>query len=585
MSAKQRGSKIDQYADKPLASDELYSNTNRDDPAMKAAEIRRKTQNGAYKNALRDTRSKDPDERASGYKRALDMQNQGYQPQSNIPGDGEYDGQNRKYADNHTREGLVLEEQARKRQEAELGNNSPASPPVPVPGGAAAPAGGAGSAPYTPIPTTKPSVSAPTPSAGQSATPGATTPPVAQGGAGNGKPAVPEWQQKRTAALEALRGKFTEQDAANALAKETEPKGIDPLYQASEKEMAEPQTDSRMPTRSAKEPTPEEAKAAKSTAAFGKAYAAYLNGAGKTASKEEKDAKYAELKSSVGLTVKPGDGGMEMPAAPKLVREPSAKSVERSGLDLKLQAEMNQALDQSTGKVNDITDSLGGKIDSSLEFKTESDRKYEAAIAPSRDALKKFEAETPGREANIEKNYQDGRAYVAQLGEDRALHLEDVVRNSEDFLSYGGYKRHITGVRKDAKSPEVDWDAFDKRQPGDPNYGAKRYESQYDANGDFKAADYVQSKAPSNPSTYAPATMGGGLIERKKTESGPSSRETLEAFKLKQQENKKKFPGQASVDNKLQQHHASIEASKGVLQGARKITDDIWGSDYNTVPA
>ena len=408
---------------------------------------------------------------------------------------------------------------------------------------------------------------------------------MAQGGAGNGTPAVPEWQQKRTAALEALRGKFTEQDAANALAKETEPKGIDPLYQASEKEMAEPQTDSRMPTRSAKEPTPEEAKAASATAAFGKAYGAYLNGAGKTASKEEKDAKYAELKSSVGLTVKPGDGGMEMPAAPKLVREPSAKSVERSGLDLKLQAEMNQALDQSTGKVNDITDSLGGKIDSSLEFKTESDRKYEAAIAPSRDALKKFEAETPGREANIEKNYQDGRAYVAQLGEDRALHLEDVVRNSEDFLSYGGYKRHITGVRKDAKSPEVDWDAFDKRQPGDPNYGAKRYESQYDANGDFKAADYVQSKAPSNPSTYAPATMGGGLIERKKTESGPSSRETLEAFKLKQQENKKKFPGQASVDNKLQQHHASIEASKGVLQGARKITDDIWGSDYNTVPA
>lgn len=68
---------------------------------------------------------------------------------------------------------------------------------------------------------------------GKGAPPPATTPPATQGGAGNGKPAVPEWQQKRTAALEALRGKFTKQDAANALAKELEPKGIDPKYQDS----------------------------------------------------------------------------------------------------------------------------------------------------------------------------------------------------------------------------------------------------------------------------------------------------------------------------------------------------------------
>jgi hypothetical protein len=40
---------------------------------------------------------------------------------------------------------------------------------------------------------------------------------------------------------------------------------------------------------------------------------------------------------------------------------------------------------------------------------------------------------------------------------------------------------------------------------------------------------------------------------------------------------------QASNNAKLQQHHASIDASKGVLQGARKITDDIWGSSYAAV--
>lgn len=73
----------------------------------------------------------------------------------------------------------------------------------------------------------------PTPSTEQGATPPATTPPAPPAGPGNGKPAVPEWQQKRTAALEALRGEFTKQDAANALAKETEPKGVDPKYQDS----------------------------------------------------------------------------------------------------------------------------------------------------------------------------------------------------------------------------------------------------------------------------------------------------------------------------------------------------------------
>ena len=257
MSAKQRdsGSKIEAYAAKPSAYDSLYSSGGDDDATKQAARDRK--QAAANNRHLRWASS-------HGDLRATLRLDENAKLPGNRNGGGvgdalENQSRDEKTGEGRTREGLILEEQARKRAAAELGNNSPVSPPVPVPGGAAAPAGGTGTAPYTPIPNAKPSTSSPLPSAGQSATPGSTTPPVAQGGAGNGKPAVPEWQQKRTAALEALRGKFTEQDAANALAKETEPKGIDPLYQASEKEMAEPQTDSRMPTLSAKELTPEEA--------------------------------------------------------------------------------------------------------------------------------------------------------------------------------------------------------------------------------------------------------------------------------------------------------------------------------------
>ena len=108
-------------------------------------------------------------------------------------------------ADKETQAGLAAEAVRKKmiasqlEGEANAANKSPASPQVPVPGGAAAPAGVAGVAP----PTTDENgpVSAPTPSTGQGAASPVTTPPVAQGDAGNGTAQVPDWRQKRNNAL------------------------------------------------------------------------------------------------------------------------------------------------------------------------------------------------------------------------------------------------------------------------------------------------------------------------------------------------------------------------------------------------
>lgn len=65
----------------------------------------------------------------------------------------------------------------------------------------------------------------------QSATTSVTTPPTTQGEAANSTPAAPDWRQQRATALEALKGKFTKQDAANDLAEKAAPQGIDPKYQ------------------------------------------------------------------------------------------------------------------------------------------------------------------------------------------------------------------------------------------------------------------------------------------------------------------------------------------------------------------
>ena len=405
MSAKQRdsGSKIEQYAAKPAAYDHLYSTGGDDDATKQAARDRK--QAAANNRHLRWASS-------HGDLRATLRLDENAKLPGNRNGGGvgdalENDSRDRQTGQARTREGLVLEEQARKRAAAELGNNSPASPPVPVPGGAVAPAGGSGGSP--------------TPPAGPSAPAPAATPPVAQGGAGKGKPAPMEWETNRKNAIEEqvnnlkrperikklgedlkIWGKqteggpdfdeieaygktlgLTEEDIRHELDKnereekerdvpitrqnritgvmevdnereasrkmaeeaiadfEKEKKSredmtienfpesfkndednrklvadqieenvknyvppVHPDHQASEAQMIEPLTgsDTLMPTRSAKEPTPEEAKAAKATAALAKTYGDYLNGEGKQLNGESadawrarKDSKYDEI--------------------------------------------------------------------------------------------------------------------------------------------------------------------------------------------------------------------------------------------------------------------------------------------------
>jgi hypothetical protein len=186
------GSKIDQlYSDgRGSKLDQLYSDGGGDAATKQAARDRK--QAAANNRHLRWASS-------HGDLRATLRLDENAKLPGNRNGGGVGDALENKSRDEktgeaRTREGLILEEQARKRAAAELGNNSPASPPVPVPGGSAAPAGGAGVAP--------------TPSTGPSAPAPATTPPVAQGGAGNGKPVVPDWRDERKNAIDGKRKQF-----------------------------------------------------------------------------------------------------------------------------------------------------------------------------------------------------------------------------------------------------------------------------------------------------------------------------------------------------------------------------------------
>ena len=141
--------------------------------------------------------------------------------------------QDRSTADKTVQAGLAAEV-ARKKMiasqiEGQAGKFPPSSSQVPVPRGASSPTGGPGIAP----PTTDEYgfVSAPTAPAGQGATTPSPTLPVVQQAPSNVTPDAPDWRQQRAAALEALKGKFTKQDAANALAEKAAPQGIDPKYQ------------------------------------------------------------------------------------------------------------------------------------------------------------------------------------------------------------------------------------------------------------------------------------------------------------------------------------------------------------------
>lgn len=429
----------------------------------------------------------------------------------------------------------------------------------------------------------------------------ATTPPVAQGGAGNGKPAVPEWQQKRTAALEALRGKFTKQDAANALAKELEPKGIDPLYQASKETLdMESKFKAMIADRPADQKAMFEALPEKEKAAM-----VQKNESLKMVREEE--AKLGPDKSS----------NVEQAKALRDNRTLTPEMQERSDRDASSVAYGKKAVADATAAEPDIA------------------------------ARDKYFAD---KNVGIEKEYQADKIYYAQVAEDRKAWFEDVKKNSDDFLAVGGFKRHVTGIRKDAPMPHMQADGV-TTIPRNENSG-NRYKSQYDKDGNFTespskpsptkevvqknnqvVADDFSAYEGQSPLGMAvaeviptilktPLLMGEKVLETlvhdyntkgdpeaakiaqsayaqervtdlraraEKIDTSSVFGKTKKANLLKAAREfestiiKPKSNTQASIDNKLQQHHASIDASKGVLKGARKITDDIWGSSYATV--
>jgi len=424
------------------------------------------------------------------------------------------------------------------------------------------------------------SVSAPAPSTGQDATPPAATPPAPPAGQANGKLApsdpmadraneklsgilggVVDQKTKFAANLKEYGAKDpkerTQEEADNILAYGQtlglDENQINAAIRGDEKLDAgnaaiSAQVEAK--DRADKAANTPEAKAASATAAFGKAYGAYLNGEGKTASREEKDAKYAELKG------KAVEGGFVVTQEGKDRAAPAIEKARLAGE--KAGKESDPALDSALADFNTKSETLRNKIDFSLGYGNMVVADATAA-EPDIAARDKYFAD---KNVGIEKEYQADKLYDAQVAEDRNAWFEDVKKNSDDFLAVGGYKRHVTGIRKDAPMPHLQADGV-TTIPRNEN-GGDRYKSQYDKDGNFTA------KEPAKWFETNRDFSGGGKSagEKKwheKTLGEMSGSKT------------------ASNDVKLQQHHASIDSAKGVLQKARKITDDIWGSSYATV--
>lgn len=221
-----------------------------------------------------------------------------------------------------------------------------------------APAGGAGIDP----PTTDENgfVSAPTPSMEPSAPTPATTPPVAPGEAASGTPSADPMADRAKERLAGIKGAVVDSKAkfANDLKTwgATDPKDrkqtpdqilaygaklgldenqINAAIRGDEKldtGSAALSAQAEAKGRADKAANTPEAKAKRATADFGKAYGDYLNGAGKTATKEEKDAKYAELKG------KAVEGGFEVTKEAKdkaawISYEAKVKAAKSAGID------------------------------------------------------------------------------------------------------------------------------------------------------------------------------------------------------------------------------------------------------------
>lgn len=81
--------------------------------------------------------------------------------------------------------------------------------------------------------------------------------------------------------------------------------------------------------------------------------------------------------------------------------------------------------------------------------------------------------------SGIEADFREREKYTNQVAQDRDVWFEDVKSNAAHSRDALGITAAFGGHRKDAPMPNVDWNAYDKRKKDDPNFGNKRYQSQY----------------------------------------------------------------------------------------------------------
>lgn len=132
------------------------------------------------------------------------------------------------------------------------------------------------------------------------------------------------------------------------------------------------------------------------------------------------------------------------------------------------------------------------------------------------------------QEVKNTKDNSDATKAVELINSGRKLNFEDIKKNSKDFLgptqdSIGGFlssaghqiKKAVTGNRQDAQAPAMDWDAFDKRDPNDPNFGQKVYQSQYNANGNSSTTKTPETGGPVTSTKDSPTIGFGGKATKR----------------------------------------------------------------------
>jgi len=376
-------------------------------------------------------------------------------------------------------------------------------------GAPAAPAVGVGVAP----PTTDENglVSAPTPSMEPSAPTPATTPPVAPGGAASGTPSADPMADRAKERLAGIKGAVVDSKAkfANDLKTwgATDPKDrkqtpdqilaygaklgldenqINAAIRGDEKldtGSAALSAQAEAKGRADKAANTPEAKAKRATADFGKAYGDYLNGAGKTATKEEKDAKYAELK---GKAVE-GDFEVTKEAKDKaawISYEAKVKAAKSAGIDPNTVTSKTDFGEEAKALIPGAKKELQGFIDAA-----------DIMTGSTRDAFGDFEAKAESlreKRGTLEPDFKETKTDISAL--DAVPDNIKAARESLAGLDGGGWNLEKgqamldqqtasnkptstntpeTGGPSNKTNEGLDWNAdFGSMSPSDPRYKA-----------------------------------------------------------------------------------------------------------------